>query len=215
MSSRRRRKKRSRLRRFLGKTLKWLALPLLLCLAAVVYSNYVVSQAAEGKTYSDISSLPHRRVALLLGTNPKAKSGRPNSFYVGRIKAAADLYKAGKYDRLILSGAGDEEGYNEPLSMRADLIEQGVPDSIMTLDEEGERTLLSVERAKKDFGIDSCTLISQSFHNKRAIYQARHFGLDAIAFDAEDSPFLYWRVKNHLREYLARVKAVIDVEWGS
>ena len=96
--------------------------------------------------------------------------------------------------------------------MRADLLEQGIPDSIMILDEKGDRTILSIERAKKTFGVDSCIIISQLFHNNRAIYQAEHVGLDAIGYNAPDSPFLYWRVKNHLREYLARVKAVIDVE---
>lgn len=213
-SSRKRRKKRNRVRKFLGKTLKWLALPIILCLIAIFYSNHVVNKAAEGKTYADTTAIPHRTTAVLLGTSPKAKSGRPNSFYTQRIKAAAELYKAGKYDRLIISGAGEKEGYNEPLSMRADLIEQGIPDSIMTLDEEGDRTILSMERAKKTFGLDSCTIISQEFHNNRAIYQARHFGLDAIGYNAAESPFLFYRVKNHLREYLARVKAVIDVEYN-
>lgn len=213
MSSRRRhRKRRSRLRKFLGKALKWLILPIVLCLIAIIYSNHIINKAADGKTYSDLKEIPHRKVALLLGTTPKAKSGRPNSFYAGRIQAAVDLYNAGKFDKLILSGAGNKEGYNEPLSMRSDLIEQGIPDSILILDEKGDRTVLSIEHVKKTFGVDSCTIISQLFHNNRAIYMAEHVGLNAIGYNAPDSPFLYWRVKNHLREYLARVKAVIDAK---
>ena len=210
--SRRRHKKKNRLGKILVKAIKWLSLPLAACLVAVFYSNYIINKAAEGKTFTDPSALPHHTTALLLGTNPKGKSGRPNSFYIQRIDAAVKLYEAGKYDRLILSGAGDEEGYNEPVAMRADLVERGIPDSIMILDEKGDRTILSIERAKKTFGVDSCIIISQLFHNNRAIYQAEHVGLDAIGYNAPDSPFLYWRVKNHLREYLARVKAVIDVE---
>ncbi len=211
MSSRRR-KKRSRFRKYLGKTLKWLALPATLCLVGIFYCNHIIDKAAKGKTYSDISVIPHRTTALLLGTNPKSRSGNPNSFYVHRIDAAVALYKAGKYDRLIVSGAADKEGYNEPLAMRADLIERGLPDSVMVLDEEGDRTIYSMKRAKETFGADSCLIISQEFHNKRAIFQAQHLGLDAIGFNAADSPYLYWRVKIHLREYLARVKAVIEVE---
>ena len=210
--SRRRHKKKNRLGKILVKAIKWLSLPLAACLVAVFYSNHIINEAAEGKTFTDPSALPHHTTALLLGTNPKAKSGRPNSFYIQRIDAAVKLYEAGKYDRLILSGAGDEEGYNEPVAMRADLVERGIPDSIMVLDEEGYRTINSVERAKKTYGADSCIIISQAFHNKRAIYQAQHFGLNAIGFNAADSPFRYWRVKNHLREYFARVKALIEVE---
>lgn len=210
--SRRKHKKKNRLGRILKKTAKWLSVPFLACLAAVFYSNHIVNKAAEGKLFSDISALPHRSTALLLGTNPKAKSGRPNSFYTQRIDAAVKLFEAGKFDRLIVSGASDEEGYNEPLAMRADLVERGIPDSILVLDEQGDRTIYSVERVKKAYGADSCTIISQEFHNKRAIFQAQHLGVDAIGFNAADSPYRYWRVKNHLREYLARVKAVIEVK---
>ena len=116
-----------------------------------------------------------------------------------------------KFDRLIISGATVDEGYDEPQSMRADLIARGVPDSIMTLDGKGFRTINSIERAKNDFGIDSLIVISQEFHNKRAIFQAQHYGIEAIGFNADDSPFPYWRIKNHLREYLARVKVVFEM----
>ena len=106
MSSRRRhRKRRSRLRKFLGKALKWLILPIVLCLIAIIYSNHIINKAADGKTYSDLTEIPHRKVALLLGTTPKAKSGRPNSFYAGRIQAAVDLYNS--YEMRPLSGAMD------------------------------------------------------------------------------------------------------------
>ena len=88
---------------------------------------------------------------------------------------------------------------------------RGVPDSIMTLDGKGFRTINSIERAKNDFGIDSLIVISQEFHNKRAIFQAQHYGIEAIGFNADDSPFRYWRIKNHLREYLARVKVVFEM----
>ena len=108
--SRRRHKKKNRLGKILVKAIKWLSLPLAACLVAVFYSNHIINKAAEGKTFTDPSALPHHTTALLLGTNPKAKSGRPNSFYIQRIDAAVKLYEAGKYDRLILSGAGDEEG---------------------------------------------------------------------------------------------------------
>ena len=81
----------------------------------------------------------------------------------------------------------------------------------MVLDKEGFRTINSIARAKEVFHTDSILLISQDFHNRRAIYQAKHYGIDAIGFNAADSPYRFSRLKNHLREYIARVKAVMEV----
>ncbi len=198
-------------RKRLAKVLRWTIPPLAICLIGIIICNYIVNAAAKGRTFSQAANVTHRHYALLLGTNPKSKNGRINSFYFNRIEATVRLYQAGKFDHLIISGAADDEGYDEPQSMRADLMARGVPDSIMTLDGKGFRTINSIERAKNDFGVDSMIVISQEFHNKRAIYQAQHYGIDAIGFNADDSPFLYWRVKNHLREYLARVKVVFEM----
>ena len=198
-------------RKCLAKVLKWLTPLFVICLIGIVICNYIVNAAAKGKTFSQAANVTHHHYALLLGTNPKSKSGGINSFYFNRIEATTQLYLAGKFDRLIISGATVDEGYDEPQSMRADLMARGVPDSIMTLDGKGFRTINSIERAKNDFGIDSLIVISQEFHNKRAIFQAQHYGIEAIGFNADDSPFRYWRIKNHLREYLARVKVVFEM----
>lgn len=194
--------------------LKWLLLLLFLAFAVVVICNVIVNRAAKGRCYTDLSALPHRSDALVLGTNPLAKSGRPNSFFKNRIKAAADMYFAGKCDRIILSGAKTGNDYDEPQTMHDDLLALGVPDSVMVLDGEGFRTIHSMKRACGEFGADSLIIVSQEFHNIRAIYQAKHLGIDAIGFNAEDSPYRYWRIKNHLREYLARVKVVLEMTFG-
>ena len=102
------------------------------------------------------------QTALLLGTNPKARGGkRPSSFYMARIKATEELYKHGKFKQLIISG-DKRKGYDEPQTMRHDLIERGVPDSIITMDGQGYRTLLSMRNIKQHFRVNDMIIISQN-----------------------------------------------------
>lgn len=199
-------KKKKKLR----KSAKWITIPIAVCLAGTMGANILVNCAAKNRIYNDAADVPYRRVAVLLGTTPTTKNGEVNIFYINRIEAAVKLYQESKYDSIIVSGAVNEE-CNEPQAMRSDLIQRGVPDSVIILDYEGDRTIYSIERAKNVFHADSIIIISQEFHNKRAIYQARHYDLDAVAFNAADSPYSSSRWKNHLREYLARIKAVLEV----
>jgi SanA protein len=173
--------------------------------------NGLVKQQAKGRVYSEVSEVPYRKVGLVLGTIPLV-NGRPNRYYQYRMDAAAELYFAHKVSYLLLSGDNHISHYNEPESMRQSLVERGVPDSVIYLDCAGFRTFDSMVRAKKVFAQDSLTVVSQQWHNERAIYTAEHFDLDAIAFCARDYTAgrkIY--LKNHLREALAKVKVVLDL----
>lgn len=184
---------------------------MLLALSVIIVCQIAVTQAAKGRLYSDLDEIPHREVGLLLGTNPKGRTGRPNQFYCRRIDATVALYEAGKVDRIIISGAKRNEDYDEPEAMKAELVLRGVPDSILFLDGEGFRTINSVVRAKEEFGVDSLTIISQRFHNERTLFLAKHMGVDAIAYNAANTSSRRWKVLMFGRECLARVKAVFEV----
>ena len=188
-----------------------LVLLLLVCVGVVVICNVVVKQQARGRLYADVNDIPYRKVGLVLGTVPIVQDHQ-NLYYRYRMDAAAELYFANKVSYLLLSGDNHISHYNEPESMRQSLIERGVPDSAIYLDCAGFRTFDSMVRAKKVFAQDSVTVVSQQWHNERAIYIAEHYGLDAIAFNAKDYT-LGRRVylKNHLREALAKVKVVLDL----
>lgn len=187
---------------------------LIVAVTAVIYCNYDVKRAAEGRTYENVSQIPARRVGLLLGTNPKGRTGAPNPYYTARINATAELYRSGKILRILISGANPSEAYNEPEQMKADLMAQGVPDSVIYLDYAGLRTLDSIVRAKEIFGLHVFTIISQQFHNERALYLSRAEGIDAIAFNAGDFQNRWWQLRMKCREYLARTKAHIDLLIG-
>lgn len=181
------------------------------CLMVIIGCNLAVTSAAKGKMYTDPSKIPAKPVALLLGTSPIGRSGNPNQFFLRRIDATVKLYREKKFSRLIISGANRPEEFNEPEEMRTALVKQGVPDSIMELDGEGFRTINSIVRAKDVYGASSVLIISQEFHNERALFLAKHKGIDAVAFNAATTSSHRWRIQMKMRECLARVKAVLEV----
>lgn len=181
--------------------------------ACVLLCDMRVEAVAKGRHYDDVNKMPHRNVGLLLGTSKYTIFGRDNEYYQRRIEATYELYVKGKIDTILISGDNSKKDYNEPETMMADLVALGVPKDRFVLDYAGFRTLDSVVRAKNVFGRDSVTIISQEFHNVRALYLAENVGVDAIAFNAL-YPIYRKSVKIIIREKLARVKVVLDVLLG-
>lgn len=172
--------------------------------------NSIIKLAASGDTFSDVSKIPYNRVGLVLGTSKKLANGQPNLYYTYRIKATIELYKAKKIDFVLVSGDNGSVYYNEPTTFKKDLVAGGIPDEKIFLDYAGFRTLDSMYRAKEVFGLDSITVISQEFHNERAIYLAEKKELIAIGFNAKDiNGKAGFKVQT--REYLARVKVFVDL----
>lgn len=158
----------------------------------------------------EIEGLPDAPVAVVLGAAPRLANGRVNLFFRPRLEAAARLFKAGKVKALIVSGDNGSEDYDEPTEMKRVLIELGVPEGRVVCDYAGFRTLDSMVRAKEVFGQSRFIVVSQRFHNERAVYLARAFGIEAWGLNAKDVPVAL-SVKTFLREKLACVKAVLDV----
>lgn len=179
----------------------------------------IVSLNASGKVFDQPEDVPVHEYGLLLGTSPITRHGAHNYYFDNRIKAAAELYKAGKVKKIIASGgdySGKEKyGCNELEAMRDSLIAHNVPDSVIILDYEGLRTINSIVKVKEVMHIDSCIIISQKYHNQRAIWQSEHFGLKAVGYNAKPSPFWKNRVKNIFREFFARPKMFLDLWFGS
>ena len=193
---------------------KWMRIVLWLALACAVVAlvcDTIVRHNTNGRAYDDINKLPHNKVGLLLGTSPLDKQGNTNYYFIYRIDAAEELIKSGKIDYILVSGDNSSVGYDEPTWMRDSLVGRGVPEDRIVLDFAGLRTLDSVVRAKEVFGQDSITIISQLFHNERALYLADYNGINAIAYNAKDVTLWHKWLKIHSREYLARVKMMIDL----
>ena len=182
----------------------------MLCVAALLAARIVIAHASKGKTYSNISLIPHRRVGLILGCPKRTFGGWSNPYFENRIAAAAELYYRRKIDYFLVSGDNHVHGYDEPTEMKNALIDKGVPADRVYLDYAGFRTLDSVVRAKEIFAQEKITIISQMFQNQRAIFLADHHGIDAIGFNASEVALRYG-LKTISREQFAKVKAVLDV----
>lgn len=186
---------------------------MILCVGAIALANWRVNAFSQLFIGADMAQLPPQKVALLLGTTPRLTDGRNNLYFDYRIQAAAKLYHAGKIRHIIASGDNRKHGYNEPDEMKKALMALGVPAEKITADYAGLRTLDSVLRARDIFGQQSYVVVSQKFHNERAVYLARHHGIDAVGFNAQDVD-KYSGLKTQIREYLARVKMFADLLFG-
>ncbi len=176
--------------------------------------NKLIVDAAEGKTYSDIRLIPRNKVGLVLGTSSRLVAGGNNPYYTNRIQATIALFNAGKIEFVLVSGDNGSPYYNEPNTIRKDLIRGGIPAEKIFLDFAGFRTLDSMRRAQFVFGLDSVTVISQKFHNERAIYLAEEKGLAAIGFNAMNiSGSRGFKVQ--FREYFARIKMFMDLAFNT
>lgn len=154
---------------------------------------------------------PARRVALVFGAG-LTRDGRPTAVLYDRVAAAVELYRAGKVDKLLMSGDNRFVEYNEPAAMRQTAIELGVPAEDIVLDYAGRRTYDSCYRAKAIFGVTDVILVTQAFHLPRALFLCEAFGLHAVGVSADlrtyrRSSQIMWTA----REFVATAAAWWDV----
>lgn len=174
--------------------------------ALVITCNILVIQVSKGKCYDDLDAIPHRTYGLLLGTG---RSSTPSPYYEARLQAAIDLHRTGKIDSVIVSGENLYEDYYEVDSMVVALNDSGVP--IRMVDPYGTDTYTSLRRLCSFEGCStSLTIISQHFHNQRAVFYGAFLYDEApIAYNAQDTDIWYWDIWRFVRESLARTKAVL------
>lgn len=179
----------------------------------IVWANYSMKNDSEGYLSYQISDVPTMKTALLLGTSKTLENGQPNAYFDNRIEATWQLYKSDKIQYIIVSGDNSRKDYNEPEDMQQALIRNGIPEDHIFMDFAGFRTLDSVVRAKEIFGQQKIIIISQKFHNERAVFLAQQNGIEAFGYNAADVN-KYAGFKTNLREYFAKAKAYYDIITG-
>ncbi|MGR0482149.1 MAG: SanA/YdcF family protein [Candidatus Electronema sp. V4] len=187
----------------------WSTVFLLALLISMTAANILISSYAIYTTES-LSELKQVYCAILLGTSKWLKGGRRNLYYQYRIIAAAELYRSGKCKKIIVSGDNATIQYNEPMTMKRDLVKMGIKEEDVICDYAGFRTLDSIIRFKEIFGQKEGIVVSQQFHNTRAVYIGRSYGIELHGYNANDVT-VYYGFKTKLREVLSKVMCVLDV----
>ncbi len=177
--------------------------------AALFFIDRWVSYQAKDQLYTQQSEVEQFDVAVVLGTS-KYLGKVLNEYYIHRINAAISLYKNQNIENFLLSGDNAHRSYNEPWTMKRDLLKAGIPDEKIYLDYAGFRTLDSIVRAKEIFGTDNFLIISQKFHCERALFIANSHDINAKCFAVPD-PSGHSGLKVRVREVFARAKAVLDL----
>ncbi len=190
------------------KVIKGAIIALAICLVAIGIIDRWVTYQTQDQLYFDVKDIPHFDVAVVLGTS-KYLGRTLNDYYIHRIDTAIKLYQQGKINRFLLSGDNAHRSYNEPWTMKRDLLRANIPEERIFLDYAGFRTLDSVVRAKAIFATDDFLIISQKFHCERALYIANYHKINArcLAVPGPERSNLLIR----LREVFARTKAFLDL----
>ena len=181
----------------------------LICLGIIFFANRLVTHTAKSKIFESAENLPDAKVGLLLGTSKLLSSGYENLYFKYPIEATAALYQSGKISRIVVSGDNGHKEYDEVSDMKYDLIAKGVDSNHIYMDYAGFRTFDSMKRLKEIFGQKKAIIISQKFHNERAIYIGEKLGMEVYGYNAKDVS-KYCGFRTNVREYLARVKMLLD-----
>lgn len=185
----------------------WLSVAGLFVLAA---ARLFTGLNALNKIYP-AAKVPSSRVAIVFGAGLQ-KDGTPSPVLQDRVEAGAELYLAGKVDKLLLSGDNRFIDYNEPGAMRSFALSLGVPDEDIVLDYAGRRTYDTCYRAKYIFQVDEAILVTQSYHLPRALFICNGIGLSSTGVSADlrtymNSSLVSW----NLRELPASLIALLEV----
>lgn len=201
--------------KWLKKALFYISFLIILFFTISLIIFFYISNYSNPFIYNDVNKIPENKVGLLLGTSPVTSDGETSMFFINRMNATKELVENNKIKYILVSGDNKTTAYNEPKYMRNYLLKLNIDEDIIIADYGGRRTLDSVIRSSEIFQQDKITIISQKFHNQRAIFIARKNGIDAIAFNAK-YPYqnnfqnLFTNTWTFLRELLARDLAIID-----
>jgi SanA protein len=196
-----------RILKFIRKLIMTLAA---LGLLAVFLPRLITAVYSWTRIYT-VNNAPTERVAIVFGAG-LTRGGYPTAVLRDRVETAAQLYFAGKVEKLLMSGDNRSDNYNEPGAMSQYALSLGIPADAIVLDYAGRRTYDTCYRAKAIFGLNSALLVTQQFHLPRALFLCNALGIQALGVEANNLHYfplllLIWNI----REQLATVGAFMDV----
>lgn len=173
-------------------------------------ANVYVLLSAQGEYTGDVGEVPAAEVAIVPGAlvNP---DGTMSAMLAARVEQAWRLWRAGRVEKILVSGDHGGWDYDEPDTMRKALVAKGVPPRDVFEDHAGFETWATMVRARGIFGVRDAVVVTQGFHMPRALYLAEAAGIEATGLTSD---LQGWGAQGRIssaREVLSRVKAVADV----
>lgn len=210
MTTKRRKNKKNNITKAFARLIGLIALTPIAIFSLTLACDIAISNNSSGRIYDNIDDIPFNETCVVLGTTPYSKNMKSgNPYFNNRMNAVAELYKNGKIKRIIVSG-DSSKNYDETKKMHEALVKRGIPRKAIIKDTKGKNTIKSIKEVKRRFKLDEFTIVSQKFHNERALFIADHYKLKAIGYNADDMNIKKgYRV--YFREKLARIKVFIDI----
>lgn len=176
----------------------------------IAAANSYLLLSTDGEATADVAAVPRTEVAIVpgAGVNP---DGTMSTMLADRVEQAVRLWRAGKVEKILVSGDHGSWSYDEPDTMRKALVRAGVPPRDVFEDHAGFDTWATMVRARSIFGVRHAVVVTQGFHMPRALYLADEAGIDATGLTADLHPYGFQGAKSNVREVLSRVKAIADV----
>ena len=188
-----------------------LALALIGVLSIAFINKYIASRSAGKiqKSMTEIRAEEPKRVAIVFGARVWT-NGVPSHSLYDRVLTAVELYRAGRVKKLLMSGDRQNDDYDEPAAMKKQAVEQGVEESDIILDNDGKRTYDTCYRAKEIFGINKAILVTQDYHQPRALYLCSSLGVDSVGITANRRIYDNERYFN-FREFFSAASAWFEI----
>jgi vancomycin permeability regulator SanA len=201
-------------KKFLPKILKIIFLLGVIIVSLVIVAQVNVRSAVRDRLYTSVADVPAEdppRIAIVFGASVWP-NGEPSPVLNDRVATAVDLYKAGKVRKLLMSGDNPTQGYDEPTTMKNTAVKMGVPESDIVMDFAGRRTYDTCYRAREIFDIKKAILVTQEYHQPRAIYLCGNMGIDSIGITSDRYRYKeenYWR----FREFFSVISAWFEINF--
>ncbi len=180
----------------------------LLGLLVVYFVNRQVNSDTNSRIQTSITEIPidnPKRIAIVLGAKVW-EDGSLSHALIDRVTTAVELYRAGRVNKLLMSGDNPSADYDEPTAMKNYAIKLGIPESDIVLDFAGRRTYDTCFRAKEIFDVKSAIIVTQEFHQPRSIYLCSNMGIDSIGITANRRKYLgenYWSFREFFSVFSA------------
>lgn len=184
------------------------ALILIASLALIITLPRWILQWHYGQKISTPDAAPNQPTAIVFGAGLR-RDGRPTTVLADRVTTAAQLYRDGKVESLLMSGSANSYGFSEAMAMRDYAQSLGVPDDAILTDETGDRTYLSCLNARDHFNVTSALLVTQEFHLPRALVLCDVLGIEAYGVSADLREYRAERFWSY-RETAATFRALWD-----